>query len=407
MKLLLLASASILAFTGAANAEVIFGGNATLGYNDTDADSTDEDDEGFFYDAELNLTLSQELDNGVTAAATFNIELVDGGEGDNGATGSDLGSADFVLSLTSENAGLFYGATSFAAETYWNPAGDMAADNFSEADGETVIRAEVEYFGVQAGVSYVVADAGGDLISEDDDFNGGNGDSIDQLSVGAAATVGMFTFSMGYQEESDYNQGDNANDEPAVFAGDREGDADAYDPNDENGDFDGDEVFGISAGFAFAGADLMVAYASNETEETDGYGIEVSYPIGPVTVGAFYNTENDDGDSDDDNDDAYGVAVDYTSGPIAVSAFYELIRSDDDDDADYAIEGSYDLGNGITVLAGASDAFEDYYVAGTYDLGGGATFLASYGDDGDNDAEDEIGDPEFKEGATVEVSFSF
>ncbi|WP_377509493.1 hypothetical protein [Octadecabacter sp. R77987] len=108
--------------------------------------------------------------------------------------------------------------------------------------------------------------------------------------------------------------------------------------------------------------------------------------------------------------DGYGISAEYADGPIAVSVNYEVL---DDGLAanttaeDWSIEGSYDVGNGLTVLAGVADAGEDFYVAGSYDLGGGATLLVSYADDQDTDSGDEVGDPEYQVGTTVEVSFEF
>ena len=77
MKRILLASASIVAFAGAAAAEITFSGEAALGYNDTDALSEDDEDKGFYWDAELGITFSQELDNGLVAAATVTSDVVD------------------------------------------------------------------------------------------------------------------------------------------------------------------------------------------------------------------------------------------------------------------------------------------------------------------------------------------
>ena len=83
MKSILLASASIFAFVGAAAAEVTFAGSATLGYNDTDnlaedgVGETGDDEIGFYWDANVAVTLSQELDNGVTASATFDFDVAD------------------------------------------------------------------------------------------------------------------------------------------------------------------------------------------------------------------------------------------------------------------------------------------------------------------------------------------
>ena len=84
-----------------------------------------------------------------------------------------------------------------------------------------------------------------------------------------------------------------------------------------------------------------------------------------------------------------------------------------DDVGSFDLDASYDVGNGLTVLAGAfgSDVDGDemgFYAAATYDLGGGAELLFSYATDGEDDVRGEdLGDPEYKEGITVEASFSF
>ncbi|MGR3465892.1 porin [Limimaricola sp.] len=370
MKRILLASASIVAFAGAAAAEVTFNGEAALGYNDTEAESDGttggDEDRGFYWDAELGITLSQELDNGLTAAATVTSDLVDDSlEGDIFAEG-------YVLSLTSETAGLFFGDTDMAANLRWDGVSEMAHDGFSETDGETVLRGDFMAYGFDASVSALVDD-----VRDDDN---GTGDSLDQFSVGIAGTFGAFEMSAAYQEEErDF---------------DRAADID-------NGDYNPNQIFGIAFGTAFAGADIDVAYAREEDEAGDSEsstGIEAAYPLGPVTLGAFYVHESDD------DGDSFGVAADYVSGPLTISTAYEEVREGDED---WAIEAGYDFGMGLNFYAGVSDAGEDAYAAATYDLAEGAQLLVSYGHDDDNDSEDEIGDPEYQEGTTVEVSFEF
>ncbi len=56
MKQLLLASASVFAFAGAAAAEVTFAGTATLGYNDDDILAISDDNVGFYWDATVAVT---------------------------------------------------------------------------------------------------------------------------------------------------------------------------------------------------------------------------------------------------------------------------------------------------------------------------------------------------------------
>jgi hypothetical protein len=405
MKSILLATASILAFAGAAAADVTFGGDAKLGFNIDNGDEprdtyTDEAGnelakEGFFWEANLGVTLSQELNNGLTAAASFTLNIADNDDGSNVDVDND-----FLLSLTAETGGLFLGDTAFAAESHWDSAGNMQADDFSEQDGEVVLRGDFAFSGVEASVSGILAD--------DDNVN--PNDDLDQLSVGAEATVGRFTMSMGYQEESE-----------VLDAGYVSDDAGGYDPF-SNDDFDASEVFGISVGTTFGGADVQLAYATNQTLNDDSLGFEVSYPFGPVTLGAYYVLENDDesdiiGDlGNEDLENSFGVSADYASGPLTVSAFYEFDDDgnqvddvdsgldnngdDQDEDDDYGIEVGYDVGNGLELYAGFIDETGNY-VGAEYDLGNGAQLIASYADQA------EAGAREYEAGPTLLVKCEF
>ena len=386
MKSILLTTTAIVAFAGAAFADghagVTFGGDFTLGYNDDNDDDNAViigDNDGFYWEGDLNVSGSAALDNGVTAGVSFEFDIVDE------TNGQAIVSDGVVLSLTTDNAGIYLGDTAFAAETQWSAAGDMEADGFSEQDGENVLRGDVNVAGVSASISYVLTDAAG--VATDDDPTA---DEVDQLSVGVSGDFGMFSMAAAYQEESS-------------------GVAGLYDPVTANGDFNASEVFGISAGVAVAGADIRVAYASNETLDENSTGIQVSYPFGPVT-GTVYYVSEDDG-SDEDN---YGVTVAYSDGPIAVTLDYDY----DQGVNKVGLDGSYNVGNGFTILAGVYDQSDDAtvanngtdtYIAGVYDLGGGAELLVSYADAETAGAigDDEVGGPDYQVGTTVEVSFSF
>lgn len=378
MKTILLASASVFAFSGMAFADghehshtVSFSGEAALGFNDT----PEGDEDGFYWDLDIDVDLSMTLDNGLTAAASFGFEAADD-DGD-GNTGQPLVGSDFVLSVSNDMGGLFFGDTGPAADRHWAAAGDMEADGFSENDGETYLRGDISLSGIDASVSYVIDD-------EDED---GDGDQIEQLSVGIAGDISSFSFAIAFQEEGDF---------PATVGGVDQ----TYDV--VTGDYNNDEIFGVSVGGSFAGADITVAYAENATDDISSTGVQVAYPFGPVTVTAYYVMEDAGAGDPDDN---FGVTVAYASGPLSVTLDYD----DDQGVAKTAIDASYDVGNGITVLAGvySADDFDgdDYYIAATYDLGGGAEILVSYAEDGEGD--DEVGDPEYQGGTTVELSLDF
>lgn len=413
MKSILLATASILAFAGAAAAEVTFGGSATLGYNlddddeDNDGDLDGEDcgdgvpdpdedgydcEEGFFWEADLAVTMSQELNNGLTAAATFGLNITeDGNAGDEEITVDN----NFLLSLTAETGGLFFGDTEFAAEKHWDGVSSMDADRFSEQDGEVVLRGDFVYQGIDASLSYVVADDDGDQPEDGD---------LDQLSIGAAATFGAFNMTAAYQEESQV-----ADD----FLTDDDIDDGDYDPT-SNDDFSVSQVFGVSAGSTFGGADFTVAYANDMTLNDTSLGVEASYPFGPVVLGAYYVVENDDeSDYDLGNEDlenSFGVSAEYTSGPIFVRAFYEVDgdgnttdddgETDSENDSDFGVEATYAVDEALTIKAGYIDSTEGY-IGAEYDLGGGATAIVSYAE------QDEEGTPEYEEGITVALNLAF
>lgn len=378
MKSILLTTTALVMLAGAAAAEVTFSGDFTLGFND-DNDSDDTvvigDNDGFYWEGDLNVVGSMALDNGVTAGASFEFDIADE------TNGQIVVSDSVVLSLTTDDAGLFLGDTAFAAETQWTAAGDMEADGFSEQDGENVLRGDLTFGGVDMSISMALTNADGDRVSVDTE------EDYDQLSFGASGDLGQFSFAVAYQEESQFA--------PYFSAA--------------NGDFNDSEIFGVSVGTTFAGATVRLAYASNETLDETSTGIQVSYPFGPIT-GTVYYVSEDDG-SDEDN---YGVTVAYADGPITVTLDYDY----DQGVNKVGLDGAYDLGNGLTVLAGVYDESDsalgandgtDFYVAGVYDLGGGAELLVSYADAevAGNIADDEIGAPDYQVGTTVELSFSF
>jgi outer membrane protein OmpU len=366
MKNILLATTAIVAFAGAAAAEghtgISFSGSASLGYNDMLATGGGDNEFGFYSDLDLVAGFAAELDNGLTAAASLNLDDLGGGT-NNGTV--------YELSLTSDTAGLYYGDTNFAAQNVWAGAGSMDNDGFSEADGEESLRGEVTFGAVSAQVSYVLANNAGSRNVANE---------LNQLSLGMSADFGNFNVVMAFQEASGEAAGFYSSDlvGPPVTG--------------DSIDFNEAEVFGLSVGTTFAAADVRLAYA--ETGAASSTGLSVAYPVGSVTINASYVMES----AADDN---WDLGATYADGPVSAT-----ISTDESDD--WAIEGSYDVGNGLVVYAGLADAGEDMYVAGAYDLGSGASILVSFADDADADnGDDEIGANDYQEGTTVELSFAF
>jgi outer membrane protein OmpU len=323
---------------------------------------------------------SSTLDNGLTASASFDLNIAD----DDDARAVDFD--DYTLSLTSEMGGLYYGVTAFAAETLWQSAGDMAGDSFSEADNDIVLRGELTFGSVTAAVSTVIEDNDG--FEADDDAT--------QLSVAAVADLGNFTVGFAYQEES------------GTFGGGFDADEEGGATIPAAGDFNMDEVLGLFASTTVAGFDVALAYAEETNSGQSSVGLEVGYTMGDITLGAYYVSE--DGSA---VDESYGVSAAYASGPIALAAYFNTDLGSDE----YALQGSYDLGNGLVMTAGTIDGdandndFANFIVA-DYDLGGGASVMASFADPltasaltaGDIDT---FGGYELMAGTTIELSFAF
>jgi len=344
MKSILLASTAVVAMAGAASAEISWSGGATQGWNDVEQD-------GFYWDATLAVAASMALDNGMVAAADLSFVALS-----STAISASwyLSLTSYVLSLTTETAGLYFGDTDSSADLHWSGAGEMNEDAFNETGDDVwtpccepgwgwntpdaVLRGEVTFGTVTASLSYALSS---------------NNETLTALQFAAVAEVGSATVILAYQD----------------------------------GDNDNGEVFGISGSTTFGGADVTVAYADNEGDNSLGF--EVGYPVGPATIGFWYVAESA-------VDDGMGVSLDYASGPITAMIWWESVTGTEN----FGVEGAYDVGNGLVVRVGYLD-IEGAYAGLEYALGENASLLVSYNDS------DETGDPEYNEGTTVEVSFEF
>nr|WP_321506454.1 porin [uncultured Celeribacter sp.] len=379
MKKILLSSAAIVAFAGAASADISWTGSAELGYND-------DFEDGFYVDSDIDITASTELNNGWTAALTFGFELNDTNNDDDA---EDLFNSDdnLTVSVYNDIFTFTYGDIEYAAVSYWKGVSDMEANDFSEYDDESVLRFDADYGMYKGGISATVDNDTGDLYG---------------LNFGVQADFDMFYASFAYQEEDDDLLSGNVVD------------ADVDANLDQNGgDLDGSEIYALAVGTMVGGADIRVAYVSNETADLDSIGIQVSYPVGPVTLTGYYVSESEARSWGDDY--TYGLTAAYADGPLSVLAHYESYGGEEE----YNLEGQYDFGMGLVVTAGyidgddnTDDDFASYIVA-EYDLGGGASFLASYADanstaaESTDDIDTGLGGYELYSGATLSLSFSF
>ncbi|WP_417268324.1 porin [Celeribacter baekdonensis] len=377
MKNILLSSAAIVLLAGAASAEVTWTGDAEIGYND-------DVEDGVYWDAGLYVTMSQELNNGWTASAVLDVDL------DNGTTYSlgDTSTSDWVLTLSNDMFSFSAGDVDTAMASFTYVPGLFAlTDALDDGFGfDTLSDDSSDYLGADAGLLvsatygqftgvYSAVEVAGDLGAQQL-FLGGDFDVVE---------AGFF-----YAEE----------DTTASFAS---------------------EQIALTLAGSFAGFEVTGSYGTTDyfgLGDLTAYGIQVAYPVGPVTVGAYYTAYDVDGGS---VDPAYGISVDYAEGPITLAAYYGVGVVFDgssiiDDAAEYAIEGAYDMGNGLVVTAGYIDGDDNddndfaSYIVAEYDLGGGASFLASYADavvEGTDDIDTGVGGYELNDGATLSLTFSF
>ncbi|SHJ02175.1 porin [Wenxinia saemankumensis] len=414
MKSILLASASIVAFAGAAQAEVIWAADAEFGYNE-------EVEGGFYFDGGLGVVAAAELDMGLEAGIALDVDLGFSENEDDGVfnsfggsfSGISVNASDFVVFVQTTDmdsayaGGLYIGDTETASQQIWNGTTNMETDGFLEVgdvddgadDGDFVdgvLRGDLTFGSVDMSVSYFIAD-NGDVDTDDVD-------ALEGLQVGARTVFGNFEVGAVYQEEVPgriVNAVDSSPGDDGIVGTDD-------DIAEEPGTID--ELFGVYAGTTVYGADLTVAYSENLTTEASSLGFEVGYAIGPVVATAFYSLEQGPDGDDDAVDDNYGVQMAYSNGPISVLGYYH-----DGTDEEIGIEGSYTF-DAITFYAGYIDNRDDIddnyeaYAAMEYGLSDAATVFAAYGESGDGytGANDEIGNAyEVNEGTTVGISFTF
>lgn len=365
MKKILLSSAAIVAFAGAAAAEVTWSGDAKLGYNNEMLDGATTKT-GTYWEAGLGVKLSQELNNGWSASASLDVDL---GNGAGALSGITVDASDWVVTIENDMFSLSAGDVDTAAESF---------KFASEIDGGIKDDAE----------DYASTDAGLLLKA-----------TVGQFSVAASAvhpkTAAQETGAFQLVVNGDFGN---------ISAGL------LYAQEETQADIAQGEALMVSLGASLGGADLT--FNAGKVADQDRYGIKVSYPTGPVTIGAFYSVVKTAAAGDDE--DAYGADVVYKEGALEAKAYYQTVAGSDE----YGLGAQYDLGNGLKVTGGYVDgdstSDDDFgaYIAAEYDLGGGASFTASYADGkaggvGSDDIDTVVGGYELNDGLTLELALKF
>ena len=332
MKKVLFASTALVAFAGAASADVALSGNAEMGIFNPDTDVQ------FFTDIDVTFTMSGETDGGLTFGAAIDIDETTLADGDGDATGvagldGILGTADDDLSQLDNGVGSngAFGDNSDDGGIAIFISGGFGTLTMGDTDGA-----------LDWALTEVNFNSGS--IADDETahtgFSGNGG--LDGVYDGQIArydyTVGAFGFALSAEiDDTDVN-------DPALGIGFK------YDL----------DLGGTTIG-------LGLGYQSTETGgglDLEALGVSANAAFGAVTVGFSYTefenhfqvngarfvTPGFDGDH-------FGIGLGYSGGPFSANINYGEFDSD---------VGGID-GDGVGISVG-------------YDLGGGAVLQAGYGD---------------------------
>jgi len=364
MKKILLSSAALVAFAGAAAADLTVTGDAKLGYNSEKAANT-------YWSVGLGVKASQELNNGWSASLSADVDIATSAV--TGAlSGATVKLSDIVFSISNDQYGLKFGDVDTARESFSAVTNTIAnkddASDFNRAesaanaadgvDVDSGILLTASLGTVSAALSAVMAEG---QTNSAELTAGADGTKFlaPQITVNAdlgGVSVGLF----------------HAADDALQTT----------------------EITAITLGGTLGGVAVKLTAAQQGTANI--FGLSGSYGLGDVTL--YGSVSQNDSKA---TKTAYVVGAKYSANGLTLKGEVE-----DEFGTDKSLlEGSYDLGNGMTAYFGHVST-EGSYLAGKYDLGGGASFLVSYAD-GITGVTTDIGDPEYDDGITLELGLKF
>ncbi|MDR9427834.1 MAG: porin [Salibaculum sp.] len=298
MKSILLASASVFAFAGAAAAEghtgVNFSGEANAEYNS---------ENGYSTDAEATATLTQELDNGLTATAEITLAADEGDDSDELSYGDiTLASDTASITFTNDLDGAAFSAVS---------------DTIGIGDGE-----ESGAVGVAGSVTMSPATFYISMpINE-----GGDGDT-DDIEFGLSADVSGWTVGLGFANDA-------AGDDDGGFVAKASGTVSGFDLTVAAGEVDGDNKYDVAVSYPIGA--VTIGANTDDSEESE---LTLGYAEGPVSVDVAVDTEDD-----------YSIDGSYDVGNGLV-VYAGIVDAGDD----MYVGGAYDLGGGASFTASFVD----------------------------------------------------
>ena len=373
MKQILLASTALVAFAGAAAAEVAISGSGRMGMvydksilNDNivivNGDAKRTSDAGFRFDSRVRVafTLTQETDAGVTFGGSVradNASAGNKGQGGSvfmsGAFGKlSMGDVDGAAESAVGNlSGVGYTGLGDFNEAFYLQQGNSDLDSNEELSAFATPAALYEYTTGAASFYFSIGNPGGIAIKpdafniNDDGVNIGNYEVSDTVvdqayGIGAKYSVDNYSFGVGYE---------------------------SIDISGILTDFGDDGVKGATKDTAGPDgldgtADDTFAADSDDTESEFNNTLDNWILGGSATWGGFtLKAQYGEGSGDNLELTQYGISGDYTFDAYTVTAFWrsvEVKTLDDVSSRDYQPFGlgvSYDLGGGASVAAGVVD----------------------------------------------------
>lgn len=321
-------------------------GSTDVGYND-------DIEGGVFQETNIDIKASKDTGSGFTIGghARLNLDWREGGAEDD----SGVDEVEFKSIYVDTPVGKLEFADSYdgtGASDRWYADRDGMTEDMSNGDGH----AGVMWSGDAGQFEYAI-DLGNLSDNSDVAYNG------DHYTIGLGGSFGAAKVGFGFENNSHEGAG---------------------------------TVYGVSADFSAGIANIGASYIASDVWDSS-IGLAASAEVVPgLTVGAYYAVNSAAaGGTDQDN---YGVTLDYAMGGFGLAIDYNT--GDQGDELE--IDASYDMGNGVVLYAGNSDAAgEGYYVGTEIAVADGIKATIAYAE------ADEIGGPEFKDGTSAFLTLTY
>lgn len=306
MKKVLFATTALVAFAGAAAAEVTVSGSAEMGIAGGSIDGAADVNTTFFTSVDVRFAMSGTADNGLTFGAIIDLEdALDTAVAGRDTTDQAGEFADYTVFISGEFGTLTLGDTDGAIDWAMDDAGNIGnpgtlADDETSHAGYNGFGGELDsnnlYNGQNLRYDYTVGDFGIAMSVQVDDNPATDGDPAWQIAgtYGFAFTGGSVDLGLGYGDVSD---------------------TDSATPGSQ-----GVSIWAVSAAmFLDNGLSAGVTYTDISDDGFFGddgnhLGIGVGYEFGPWGFHANWGEYDWDANATVEDSDGYGLAVAYDFG---------------------------------------------------------------------------------------------